>query len=787
MSEARGAKQYYNFTKGLITDTSKLLTEEDSCTDMQNMELSTDGSIKRRLGIDFESSATQVSTGYTGSEMVDKSVSIHEWENVSEVSDFTILVVHVGQNLYFFNKATATISSSQLNGSLPLVLTEVVEELQGDSILGKFVFSSKRRGLSILSYDVDTDTVSIESSLLKVRDIWGVDDGLPVTEQPSVNSEEHKYNLINQGWSAKNIRVAAPGGALTTVVPYEGYNSDIGNYPSNAQPMMQTADANGYFSVNTEIINQTYFGDTPAPKGATILDIFQRGTCRVESMSDPDNKLKSSVSGDTFVLNDHYTSGAVAVPPVGWLEDRSVGGIVSVTSYAGRVAYLLDASSSIEKDPKAPSLSGLVCISQLVKSTDNISACYQSADPTSQEISDIIDTDGVVLQIVGMKTPTKVVEFEDKLLVFASNGVWEVSGGNTGFTATSIAVRKVSEEGCIGHGSVVKANNSVIYWGQSSIYGITAEENTRVSVVRDMIHGRLKNLYTGITFIARSTAKAVYSPTELKVYWVYNDKEDYNGVYFKEKYNRTLIYDIGLDAYYPNNIQELSGISPYIAGIVPKTKIGSSSVEAEVVAYNGDTVIDSNGDTVVTLATTRISIDSEGDLTYLVMTPTVNDYTFTFASLNNTSFNDWVSHDNVGVDAEAYFTTYSEILDDASMKKQVTYVNCFFKPVETAIILDELGDLTIETDSSCLLQAHWGWATEINSSKWSNERQSYRLNRLIMLDQVADKFNYPDDVISTKNKLRGRGDSVALKFKSEPNKALHILGWSTTYSSNTAV
>ena len=788
MSEARGTKNYYNFTQGIVTDSSKLFPVENSCTDMQNMELSTDGSIKRRLGIDFEPDANQISTGYTGSEMVDKSVDIYEWENVSEISDFTILVVHVGQNLYFFDKASKTISDTQLNGGASLALSEIVKDIQGTSILGKFVFSTNRRGVNILSYDVDTDTVSIESSLLKVRDIWGVDDNLSVTDQPALSlSDEHKYNLINQGWSTRNLRVAAPGGVLSTSIPYEGYKSDIGTYPSNAQPMMQTADSNGYFSVNTEIINQTYFGDTPAPKGAAVIDIFQRGTCRVEFVADADNKLKSSVQGDTFVLNNHYINGAVAVPPSGWLEDRSVGGVVSVASYAGRVAYLLDTTSSIDKDPKAPSLGGLVCISQLVKSTDNISACYQSADPTSQDISDIIDTDGVVLQIVGMKTPTKIVEFEDKLLVFASNGVWEIYGGDTGFTATNIVVRKVSEEGCIGGNSVIKASNSVLYWSQSSIYRIVADERTRVSIATDAIHGRLKKTYSSITFSARSSAKAVFSSSGLKVYWMYNDNTSYTGVYFKDTYNKVLIYDVGLDAYYINSIGSTGDTSPYIAGIVEKTRVETYSVEADVVDSFGNFVIDSSGNQVVSLSTTSISSDSEGDLTYLTMTPTVSGYTFTFSSLNNTSFTDWLTSDDEGIDAEAYFTTYAEVLEEAAKKKQVTYITCFFNPVDTAIILDENNELDVETDSSCLLQSHWGWATEVNSSKWSSERQAYRLNRLTMLDSVTDKFEYPDDVVVTKNKLRGRGNSVALKFKSEPNKALHILGWSTTYSSNTAV
>ena len=75
MPRASGEKQYNTFTKGLITEANPLTYPENSFLDGDNIVLNRDGSIVRRLGIDYEDGYSLVATTLTGA-----TVSFHSWE-----------------------------------------------------------------------------------------------------------------------------------------------------------------------------------------------------------------------------------------------------------------------------------------------------------------------------------------------------------------------------------------------------------------------------------------------------------------------------------------------------------------------------------------------------------------------------------------------------------------------------------------------------------------------------------------------------------------------------------
>ena len=788
MSNLEGSKNYYTFDKGLVTDSSKLQPTEASCTYIDNINLNPDGSIVRRDGIDYEEDYVLNNTGYTSAGLATKDISVHSWDNVEEDSSYSIIVVRVGSGLYFFNKATNSISSEKLNGGATLDLLEGGGHMQSTSILGKLVLSAHLGGVYILSYDRVLDIVSIQSSLIKVRDTWGVDDGLAITTQPPLGlSEEHRYNLVNQGWREKNLLTFSPGQpGVSNNFPYVSYQLELGHYPSNAQVMAQNFDAaTGKIRVNPQLSNEMATGGTPAARGSNIIDIFRRGDCRAEHMLNPLNTIKPLIDGDSFVLNSHYYNGATAINPL--LEDRSVGGVAAVASYSGRVAYLLKTTSSIGTDSRSPQLGGLVCISQLVDSVENITSCYSEADPTSQDISDIVGTDGMVIRIVGMQNPHQLEEFQDKLLVFADNGVWEISGG-TGkdFSGTNIFVRKVSEEGSISADSIVKTTNRVYYWGASSIYYIEQEGDTRVSISRDMLYKWNKTFYSTFKFVSKTTVTGIFNSADLKVYWMYNDTPEYTGVYNRRKYNRVLSYDLQLEAFTTYTVGDSGVDTPYIAGIIHRSTSASASASAQIIDNNLENIIDSLGNQVVSTETEVSAVDVDGELSFLTFAPGDNSE-FTFSSIRDTDYIDWKTNDGVGVDAEAKLVTFGEILSDGSKKKQATYVNLFMSPVPTGSSLDDDGDLSLDKDNSCLIRAHWGWTEDEDSAKWSPQRQAYRINRLLLLSEEVDKYVYPYTVVQTKNKIRGRGTSMALEMTSEPKKGMHVLGTTISYGLNSVV
>ena len=70
-----------------------------------------------------------------------------------------------------------------------------------------------------------------------------------------------------------------------------------------------------------------------------------------------------------------------------------------------------------------------------------------------------------------------------------------------------------------------------------------------------------------------------------------------------------------------------------------------------------------------------------------------------------------------------------------------------------------------------------------NSNKWTPPFQAYRYKR-VYLPESLDSYDTGHETIVTKNKLRGRGRAVAVEFRSEPKKEMHIYGWSMLVGAN---
>lgn len=74
-------------------------------------------------------------------------------------------------------------------------------------------------------------------------------------------------------------------------------------------------------------------------------------------------------------------------------------------------------------------------------------------------------------------------------------------------------------------------------------------------------------------------------------------------------------------------------------------------------------------------------------------------------------------------------------------------------------------------DSSLFLQARWDWANTSASNKFSNTIQVYKNTR----PNPATAAGFP--VIVTKNKVRGKGRALQLRFSSEAGKDAELVGW----------
>lgn len=717
------------FVRGLITESTPLTFPENASIAEDNFVLNRDGSRKRRLGIDYEDGYALTTVVPSGAGYGSVEVSTFSWKNAGDNPDNTVGVVQVGKTLYFMDLTLVSPSA----GAIPtLTLPSAYDssKLQYVPIKGVLVCVGDA-GDAFYITRVDASTYTKTDIDLKVRDIWGIDDGLAVDERPVTLEDDHEYNLLNQGWTDSNITKVA--------------------YPSNADVMQYGKNATDDFS--KAFLNKQFFGTTPAPKGKFVIDAFDRGSSR-------------------------ETESGVSPLPV----DQESGRCTTVASYAGRVFYAGVTSSITSADNNSPSYTGTIFFSRIVDGLDKLGQCHQEADPTSEHISDLIPTDGGTIDIPEASNIYKLIANQTSLVVVAKNGVWEITGPDGVFAADDFSISQVTNVGAINADSVINAEGTIMYWGTGGIYVLSPNDVTGRLKATNLSETTIQTLYLDIPSIAKEYAIGNYDPASRKISWLYNDSDDYNGNTFKYKYNRELVFDVVLQAFYTNTIGELDTDSPFISGYMPVGDFLLDDITELVVVDNDPVVV--NGENVVVTVEGRVS--SASQTKYLIAAPCIG-YCITLGSYNENSFADWKTADGIGVDAPAFLITGYELFNDSQRSKYAPYITTHMRRTETGFTDDGLGNLTPTDPSGCLMQAQWDFANSSASGKWGSQIQIYRLTRSYMPSGAGDSFDYGHTMITTKNRLRGTGRALSLRFDTEPTKDAHIYGWAYSVEGGNSV
>jgi len=720
MPRVASEKQYNSFVKGLITEASPLTYPENAFMDGDNIVLKRDGGISRRLGIDYEDGYTLTDSGVSGATLLGTKKGFYKWNFAGGVA--SLGVVRVSNKLYFLNMSATSPSSSLKNGGAAITISGLANApLEVTVVNSRLIIVSSDLTYPIaLEYDSVSDIVTQTNIYIKVRDFWGIDDGLDVDTRPPTLSFSHNYNLSNQGWPS------------TYSVPY---SSTLGGHPSNADIWTLGKNTSDDFDMALLIKNST--DKAYAPRGKFILDVFNRGTSRA-------------------------TESGISPLPL----DVEQGKFSTVATYAGRVFYSGVSSSVSGGDARSPNYSGNIFFSKTASSLEDLSICYQEADPTSETISDIIDTDGGVITIVEANKVIKLVPVQNSLIVFAENGVWEIYGSTSGFKATDYQLSKVTNIGITNANSVVVAGDTILYWAKNGIFVLSPEQVSGRLRAQNISLTTIQTFYDSITSIARETAKGFYDQKENTVRWLYSESSD-------DEYNKELILDISLQAFYTNTI---INNSVFIADYVEiPSYINNATVEDVYV-----------GTDIVIVGSDVVQIDSTGienrDSEFSFLTFTTNGY-FTISKYTNSSFLDWQIAEG-GIDYSSYIVPGYELFGDTIRKKQVTYLVMLFERTEDGF---SGNPLEATNPSSCIVQAQWNWTNTSASGKWGREFQAYRYVRDYTPSGVGDTYNTGDRVIVTKNKLRGSGKALSLYIHSERGKNMKILGWAIPMTGNGTV
>lgn len=774
---SKSERQINSFIKGLITESNPLTYPENASLDEDNFVLNRDGSRSRRLGIDYEEDYVLRSLGTSTTERI----SFHEWRISGGTADKFIGVIRVYNQLWFFNMLDRSPSSAILNGGLSVTIP-FLENSEMDSavINNALVIVSADIPYPVrLTYNNETDSVSYEQYNVLVRDFWGVYDGLLENERPTVLSNVHKYNLMNQGWTPT---VQTTCGTEPIVCTY----TSIGKYPSNSDvwtlgKVEDTASTHYEKYSATELVKRNH-DFMIAPKGKHVIDVFNRGASRqeVSTVVVATTPVNGSTSGQSLweTIRNQVTFtanvAAAAAAPVDTSQnlpiDRESGAFTAIAAFAGRVFYSGVRTSVVDPDVKSPNYSGYIFFTQTVTSDEKLARCYQDADPTSPDISDIIDTDGGAIQITEASNIVALIPTKSMLLVFAENGVWQISGGQQNFSATEYEVYKISSIGCKNKKSIIAVNNEVYYWAKGGIFRIVFDDTDGGLKGENLSLTSIQTLYNDIPDIAKEHARGIFEEKQNQIRWLYNNSTAYAG---ESKYNRELILDLTLGAFYTNTI-DMSSV--YIADFVKIPDYAESQTVDEVVVGT-DPVLVASLDEVVVSATDISSRESQYN--YLAVNASNQ---FTLARYRNTTFLDWVTATG-GINYISYLVTGYDIFGEIMRKKYVPYIMFYFDRTEDGYV-DVGGNLELANQSSCLVQAQWNWTNSANSGKWGTSFQAYRLTRNYIPSGVADTFDYGDRVIVTKNRLRGSGRAISLKIQSEQGKDMKLLGWALTVTGN---
>lgn len=703
MASKRGVTVDNNFIGGLITQATGLNFPENACIAEDNCIFNERGFVSRRPSFDFENSfETEDIVRNNGA------ITTYLWNNASDDGAVNLVVMQVGNTLYFYKSD----DSEGLSSVLVVDTVDITDfspvggadpkntECQFASGFGRLFVVHPQLDPFAVSYDSATDAISSEIINIKIRDFEGVvDETATVETRPNVLTDKHKYNLLNQGWDTTKITA---------------FEVAVTDYPSNADIWWLFKNASDVFDPATTVANNKA-GNAKAINGHFILDAFNQ-----------DRSAVSGIAGLDVVDSDLARPSAVAF-------------------YAGRVFYAgVDATG----------YAGKIYFTQIIETDTQFGKCYQEADPTAEEVSALVPSDGGVIRIPGAGKIFKLANLGNYLLVFASRGVWMLAGSQgVGFAANDYTRSFLSAVSSISATSFVDIQGYPSFWNIDGIFVVKPSEqgNLEVTSVTDQ---KIKDFYLSIPVVAKRNARGFYNTFTHVVQWLYRSTSA-STVDDSYEFDKILNYNVLSGAFYNWSV-DISNVK--LHSVIVANTGGSSIIETFDVINNAlNNVIDIATDQVVTFGL-GLSSTIHTTTKYLVSYDIAGTDKFTWAECANFRGNylDWVTYDGLGVDYSSYFITGYKVHSEGQRRFQANYLYVFSNNDE---------------ETQYRFQSLWDFANDPESGRWS----------------TTQIINHPlnfSDYIRRKIKVRGHGVAVQFKFSSLTGQPFDLVGWSTLESAS---
>jgi hypothetical protein len=628
-----------NFSKGLITEATGLNFPENAATETFNCVYKPTGEVQRRKGFEFETGYEFLAytPGYA--------IKHYLWKAVANIGTISFLVQQNGPIVSFLKVEASQPVSYSVEFTLDLDdhlsgLTEVTTApAQFAAGSGRLFITHPQCEPLAVTYNDDTDDIEILEISVQVRDMIGIDDSLDIDEEPSTLSDEHHYNLLNQGWYQLVNALATGSSSEDSYTPRDPivvWNEERpSTYPSNVavwwaykRPKQSGAAWIEIFRPK-ETYNNIVRNNTPAPKGHYIYNAF--------------NIDRSTVSGVSGLTPE--TSGDARPSTVAF--------------FAGRVFY-----SGVQ----SRRYGSKIYFSQIIERDEQFGRCYQNQDPTSDDAPDLLPSDGGVIVIPEVANILYMVAKGAVLFVFASNGVWQISGSEgIGFRANDYSVTKITDTPAVSASSFVIVDGNPVWINQTGIWTLTPAQVGLSFEIKSLSDTTIKQYVQSVPYDHKSYITGAFNPKTRIIQWAFAQDPD---LAFGEA-DRVLNFNTLSGAFYPWSVSA-----------------------AETCLRD-----------VVTLESTTV----DTYFAYCTYTPTKG---LTFATETNDDFLDFVGEDNSGDgwDYESYGVVGYGVYGEGNKSFQSNYVTIHYRP---------------EENGSCYIQGQWAYANNPNTGRWSTTQQVY--------------------------------------------------------------
>jgi len=802
--EAQASKDLYRLNGGLNTEINELNFPDGFSTDEANYELLVDGSRRRRKGLDTETGGSAKTVATVTSTQVHGSFN---WKSVDADPDVNFIVHQVGSILYFTDDAE-TISTTYKAFEVDLEQYKVATATTAASIANAPCQFATGRGHLFVTHPLlkpfycEFDGTDFQENALKIliRDYEDIEDGIGITIKPTdaTITADHAYNLLNRGWrEADYLAYDSAKGywPAKNAIWHKGYKRVYDG--STAASLINPGD--GIQTWDSDKMDAEVFGNASAPIGSFLIDPLDTtyaytvsdgaaGIFQISTWSDTNlfttgkitfttttnhnltggetvlltGLLSTYLTGPTVVVDATWTghngsflvdagasgttftvSGVIAPINFGsWLSQyetlgylggeataKSTGKTLTVGPsaceyYAGRVFY-----GGIQDTEWADT----VFFSQIASKPEQYALCHAKQDPTNQDFNALLPDDGGYMVIPGLGGVKDMVTVRNSLLILSENGVWEVSGGNReGFTALNYIVKKLTDAEVTSSWGSVKVDNDLCFVSTRGIFFIAPNQYTGLLEAQNISAQTIQTLWNAVPTANQNVAKVEYDDAVRRIYVAYGDTGDRIN-----QYANALIFDLKAGGWF-------------------KYTFTVSATEGIVDIY---TITDSD------------SSDSNKKMKWTVMGSAT---TLKTCDLDQTDFDDY----NGSNGPTPYIVFGHDNIGSFQSRRQAPIITVFSKRTETGYVDNGTGwDPTNE--SSTLMSAYWDWTNDAVSNKITTAQEVYRHVRQFVPSGASDVDGYP--VVVTRNKVRGRGRSLQLRFDGATDKDSHILGYTTNY------